>query len=519
MSLSDEELREATELLRGGSRAAFERGAAPLLLKGLLRPVGSVLGAERAPSYVTVLYALLLLRRDHEIEPLHEDVERAVSAVAALLDPSWDEQAFGRDIDQLLGWGCIERRAEPLKIRGYKDVRRERFRYRLTEDAVALMEWLEARLEARIEGRTPDSRDLLIDVLGSVKELTRVLLQWHTGERNEELPRRALHLLTSVDEKVHAIGEELLTFRAAMIAFASRPYELSSLGAILVWLERYVTVYLARIETLRADIAERLSAMMVPRLQRALADQYELVSRERAQTPLAFRSAGILRDPAEMLETQRAFFADRGRLLELSVRIDESARAVLRKMHRHLRELERRSARIGDLRARIQELRGVEEGSADPRLATFMNMLVGSAHARFGSRKDERGARVLPPLPRKHSAAASQRSPRPLSEKRLRPEAVRELRQRRLADLRAWLEREVLMGKPSVRLAEASPVGPDAPRRWLDVARARHLDRGRDLSRLVVTISDADGFALVGETAKLLAPDCIVTTTAGGARR
>jgi hypothetical protein len=273
-----------------------------------------------------------------------------------------------------------------------------------------------------------------------------------------------------------------------------------------------VTVYLARIETLRAEIAERLAALAAPRLQRALADQHELVSRERAETPLAFRSAGVLRDPVEMLETQRSFFADRGRLLDLSVRIDESARAVLRKMHRHLRELERRSARIGDLRARIDELRGLEDGAADPRLTTFMNMLVGSAHARFGSRRDDGGARALPPLPRKHSAAASQRSARPLSEKQLRPEGVRELRQRRLSDLRAWLEREVLKGMPSVRLAEAVPAGPDAPRRWLDVARARHLDRGRDLGRLAVTISDANGFAMVGETEKLLAPDCVVAT-------
>ena len=50
-------------------------------------------------------------------------------------------------------------------------------------------------------------------------------------------------------------------------------------------------------------------------------------------------------------------------------------------------------------------------------------------------------------------------------------------------------------------------------RRWLDVARARHLDRGRDLDRLGVSINDAAGVAVVGGgTGKLLAPDCVVTT-------
>jgi hypothetical protein len=513
MGLSDAEVEEAAELLRGGPRVAFERGAAPLLLKALANPVGSILGADRAGSYVTVLYALLLLRRDHEIEPLHEDVARAVGAAARGIDPSWDDQVFGRDVDQLILWGCIERRTEPLKIRGYKDVRRERFRYRLTEDAVALLEWLEARLEARLEGRAPDSRDLMIDVLGSIKELTRVVSQWHAGERGEELPRRALHLLTSIDERVHAIGEELLTFRAAMVAFASRPYDLAALGPILAWLDRYVSVYLARIEVLRAEIAEKLAALGAPRFERALADQYALVSRERATAPLAFRAAGVLRDPKEMLETQRTFFADRGRLLELSMRIDESARAVLRKMHRHLRELERRGARIGDLRARVAELCTLAGDSPDPRVTAFMNQLVGSAHARFASRKALDGARALPPLPRQHTPSSPGRSAQPLSEKQLQPEAARELRQRRLADLRLWLERELLKGSSSVRLSEAELSGPDAPRRWLDVARARLLDRGRALGRLAVTIADASGTAIVGSTGKLLAPDCIVSAS------
>jgi hypothetical protein len=57
----------------------------------------------------------------------------------------------------------------------------------------------------------------------------------------------------------------------------------------------------------------------------------------------------------------------------------------------------------------------------------------------------------------------------------------------------------------------------DAARRWADVARARHLGRGRDLAALGIEISDAPGVARLGDDAQgLEAPDC--TLTRRGAR-
>lgn len=511
---------DAKALLGGAARDAFERGAAPALLDAFDGPIAAAVVAERAPAYVTLLVALLLLRREHEIEPLHDDVERFVAPAARAIEPGWDEQTLTRDLDQLEAWGCLERRAEPLRIRGYKDIRRERFRYRLTEDAVALLEWLEGRLQARIEGRTQDSRDLMIDVVGAVKELTRVVGQWHKGERGDEAPRRALHLVTSIDERAHAIGEELLGFRASMVAFASRPYDLGALRAILSWLERYVGVYLARIETLRAEIAARLDDLAAPRLERAVAELHLLASRERAEAPAAFRAAGVLRDPVELLGSQRAFFAERGRLVALCARIDESARAVLRKMHRHLRELERRSARIADLRACMGVLAARPAETPDPRFAVFANALVASAHARFAARRAAEAARLEPPMPRRHSALDNGRARQPLRAKRAPPEQARELRARRLAELRGWIDEQILASRNEVRLSEASPAGDATPRRWLDVARARHLDRGRDLARIAVSIADVEGTVSLGGAAQgLLAPDCIVVVQTNGSRR
>src|SRR5690606_25387672 len=118
-----------------------------------------------------------------------------------------------------------------------------------------------------------------------LKELSRVVRTWHGGERPEDAPRRALYLLTTIDERVHAIGEELLGFRARMIAFSTRRYELAALRSILDWLDRYVNVYLARIQALRSEIAARLDELARPRFGRALSELHELALSERADAP------------------------------------------------------------------------------------------------------------------------------------------------------------------------------------------------------------------------------------------
>jgi hypothetical protein len=108
--------------------------------------VASVLTAERAGAYLNVLYSLLLLRRSHELQPLHDDLYRHVHPAQTAARGSYGVDEFAQDLAQLAAWGCVERIVEALRIRGYRDNRREQFRYRLTQDAVALLEWLEERL-------------------------------------------------------------------------------------------------------------------------------------------------------------------------------------------------------------------------------------------------------------------------------------------------------------------------------------------------------------------------------------
>ena len=70
----------------GARAAAFADGCAPALAGGLDGRIAAAITAERAPWYLTILYALLLFRRDHELEPLHEDLFARVRAGKAVLN-------------------------------------------------------------------------------------------------------------------------------------------------------------------------------------------------------------------------------------------------------------------------------------------------------------------------------------------------------------------------------------------------------------------------------------------------
>ena len=467
--------------------------------------------AERSPWYLTILYALLLFRRDHELEPLHEDVLGRVGGPLERLG-GYDGVVFAQDVEQLVRWRAVERVTEAYKLRSYRDNRRERFRYRLTDDAVALLEWLEARLAARLEGRAGDSRDRLTDVLGHLREVRRVLDAWRGGAPDVDPARRALYLFEAIGDAIDDVGTELLTFRSEMLAFASRPYELESLRAILTWLERYVAVYVRRVEELRADIHTKLRELAAPRFRVALEECRAAVAAERAAGPRALRGAAIAA-PADRAAAHVAFFALDGVLAQMCARIDASARAVVLKMQRHLRELERRNARVGDLRAAI---RAVAQGAAsEPRLGALGTALVASAHARFDRRDGSAANRATPAMPRAHARTAAAAARQPIARKQDGLEAVRDLAARRRQALGGWLT-EMLGDDAQVRLSARGLAGPDAPRRWLDAARAWHLRAGKELAAMGFEITRETGEAIVAGTADarretgLAAPDCTI---------
>ena len=500
----DDSARRLLSADAGERAAAFADGCAPSIGRALDGRIAAVLTADRAPWYLTVLYGLLLFRRDHELVPLHEDLWARVVGPSERLG-SYDGPAFAQDLDQMIAWGAIERITEAYKLRSYRDNRRERFRYRLTDDAVALLEWLEARLAAKLAGRMGDSRDRLTDVVGHIRELRRLL----DGRREApDAARRALYLIEAIGDAIDEVGTELLTFRAEMIAFASRRYEIAALREILGWLERYVALYVRRLSELRGDIEGRLRELRMPRYRDALEGCRRTVLDDRAAQPRAFRGVVAIAAPAERLDAHAAFFAAGGRLAGLCARIDESARGVVVKMQRHLRELERRSERLGDLRAAI---RAVAAGAErDPRYAELVRGVIAAAHVRVDRRAASSSGRLPPPLPRAHARTGPPAAPRPISRKRAGLEAVRELAARRRALLGSWLA-DLLGEEASLQLSARPPRGEDAPRRWLEVARARHLGGGRTLAEIGFAIAPRDGDVLIGDAeVGLIAPDCTI---------
>jgi hypothetical protein len=223
--------------------------------------------------------------------------------------------------------------------------------------------------------------------------------------------------------------------------------------------------------------------------------------------PSLARGAGPLPETDLLIDRAARFFRSGGQLAELRRHIAVAARAVLRKMHRHLIELERRSARRADLRAAIAALCGAERVDT----GALASGLVAAAHIR--TVRDRAGAadRIPPPAPRRHQGDPSRRSaPRPLRRKRAGIDDVRALRGKRLAELGSWIDAD-LLGEAGEVLLSARALPAADLRRWMEVARARHLAGGRNLARLPASFEAAPGVAVVGgEGEGLLAPDCSI---------
>ena len=65
---------------------AFNRGEAAVLVTSRKSALGYLLNADRAVYYVQILYRLLLFRREHELEPLYEDVYLGVTNAQRALE-------------------------------------------------------------------------------------------------------------------------------------------------------------------------------------------------------------------------------------------------------------------------------------------------------------------------------------------------------------------------------------------------------------------------------------------------
>ena len=149
------------------------------LLENRATTLGSLLASERAVEYVACLRAFVDFRERHEPEPLHEDIETAVCGEDA--SPA-ARAAFKSDIRQLKGWGLVEERIEKERLRGYRDTRRTKFRYKLCDDAAAFVEWLKERRAHDLDPSSGDETGHLLDIQRSLlAELRRMVRKVSPG--------------------------------------------------------------------------------------------------------------------------------------------------------------------------------------------------------------------------------------------------------------------------------------------------------------------------------------------------
>lgn len=384
--------------------------ASPLVAEAaeLLAPrtlsLGNLIASERAVEYVAILRAFVAFRSRHEGEPLHEDLEDAVCGEDAT---SAARTAFKADMRQLKEWGIVFERIEKERLRGYRDVRRTKYRYRACDDAIAFVEWLAQRREADRNPGGADETGNLLDIQRSLlAELLRMFKKFDPRRHDADLAGDILYRVDRMDRNVastvKALGElnlRLLSFGAAEFGVDEAKSVVRELG---VFLERFGR----RFNEMREDILRSIAELR----RSAHAARWRSCVEAFGEEAHKFKHIAAVRipDAAALLADAEAFYAAGGTLIGLMSRVGNSARRVWGRLNTRLCELERRNHRLEDIGARLAEL--VRLGADEVPHAWFgalfeAAVMHGDAQVRSG------GEKAIAPKPKKSSHNLVRRLP------------------------------------------------------------------------------------------------------------
>lgn len=480
------------------------------LLERRNREAGNLLLSERAVWYVSILAALLDFRRRHEPEPLHDDLFAALCADMA--DGLYSQESFNQDLRQLLLWNLLTDRLEKERLRGYKDTRRRKFRYRITDEAAAFMLWLEARRRDDLEPADADTRDLLSEMIGSLRETVRLFNKTGIDALDYETARGIFYRLTRMVTLTENASQALGDFNIRLLGFASGRYDAGEARIILSELERFLKQFLSRIHTLRTEITPELSRLRQGRLTARWQACLAIMEEETRATPHLMRTR--LPHPERTLADLAAFYAEEGSLEQLCARVNTAALLVWRKLYTHLRELERCSHRLEDLRARITEI-AATPAEAVP--SAFLASLLAPARMIGDMHFWDENEKARPPEPRWDRQRLREEPTLWLSEKPRTadrpPQSLEEARLRALAD---WMTACGLSGKNNGTPARASHgrfSGFDDFPRLMELSRSGLLGQGARLARIGFRVSPThDLVAIAADRNTLTFPDILVHT-------
>ena len=392
-----------------------------------------MLASERAVEYVAILRALAGFRAEHEPEPLHEDMERKVCGEDAEASAS---ATFKADIHQLKEWNLVTERIEKERLRGYRDNRRAKFRYRMCDDAAAFVEWLEDRHAHDLLPGVGDETGNLLDMQRSIlAELRRMLHRVDAAHVSYETAGDVLFRVDQVSRYVDATAKTLQELNLRLLSFGIAEFSAEEAKPIVDELAVFLERFGRRFGTLREDILRDVEEMR----RDCHAKRWKACADTLAAETSRFRHIASVKipDAQRILADASLFYGAGGTLVSLMSRIGDSARKVWGKLNAKLRELERRNHRIEDVGARLAELARLDEGDVPHR---WLQRLLEPAAMCGDAQVRPNGEKSVAPLPKRSSNVKTQKiiswiTPRKVGE---RPD-VASIAQERAKRLRDWM--------------------------------------------------------------------------------
>ncbi len=473
---------ESKNLFTSDALPYFEKHGATSLLAGRNARLGSLFTSERAVHYLNILYRMLLFKRDYELEPLYDDIYSGVIAAQSSIDPEYDGENFRLDIGKLAEWGLVSFRIEKQRLRGYRDNRKQKFRYRLTSETIHLLEWLEQRLVDDLQSRGSDTRDLLGELRGSLGELLRLLHQVSTDVKDpEDVARRVLFQLFKADDLCQEISTGLADLNGRLLFFLVKRYHIDEVRGLIREVDRYVETFLRQAYSLRQEILPLLARLTKENTLEKLTYCHEVMENERLRTPNLLqmrRNVQVSGIPENLL----TFFAEQGGLDRLLHRINTSSMQVWQKLRSHLRELERKNNRLQDIGYRLQEIASLPEHAT---VSTFLHQLLSQPVCTFDTNYWNQAEKAEPPKPTKRTAGKTHFPKSYLGRKQPGNKPVQSMDEARLAQLKLWLQENIVVGNSECGLLSAGNFTSfDDFLRLVELARAGLLADGKRLSSI-----------------------------------
>ena len=363
------------------------------LLEFRNRNLGSMFCSEYAADYLHVLCTLLDFRRRHELEVLRDDLFQAAAEthpVSASGEP-FDSSRFNQVMQQLENWDIAVKRIEKTRIRSYRDVRRDMFRYRLTDETIAFLTWLEERRASDLLPQEDDSVNLLEFILGSLKQIGRNLRDADSRYSS------VIFALGDVEEKTTRLSRNLNQITIRLGEFLLKNYTPEEARETVTGLDAYFKYYLQQLFKLRTGILKELEQLNEGNHPGELQKCGELFAAEQRTRPQFLRTGSRQMEAEKFPERLLAYYGRGGQVDKLCSSVHENAMKVLGKLTSYLKELERRSNRLEFINLRLLELAGRPE-EFEP--SGFLRELLSPAAAPLDMNDADEFQKAEPPAPR-----------------------------------------------------------------------------------------------------------------------